>query len=183
MTPFFEGASPSPLALFPELFDFALDQVALQHAQVLDEKNAVEVIDFVAEGAGEEIFATDFEGFALGVLRLYGDKLRTQDVAAKTWNGEAAFFFELFAFGVNNFRVGENEFRFGIFTARDVNDGHAQMQADLGRGESDALRGIHRGEHIFGELLQFGIEVFYRRCGFFEDGIAVLDDWVDFARG
>src|SRR6266436_1077898 len=41
----FEGAKPSPLALFPELFDFALDQVAFQHAQMLDEENAIKVID------------------------------------------------------------------------------------------------------------------------------------------
>jgi len=34
------------------------------------------VIDFVAEGAGQEIFAADFESFAFGVLRLYSYKLR-----------------------------------------------------------------------------------------------------------
>jgi len=33
------------------------------------------VIDFVAEGASQEIFAADFEGFAFGVLRFYSDKL------------------------------------------------------------------------------------------------------------
>src|SRR6266403_5038298 len=37
-----------PLALFPELLDFSFDQVALQHAQVMQKKNSVEVIDLMA---------------------------------------------------------------------------------------------------------------------------------------
>ena len=116
-----------PLALFPELLDFALDQVALQHAQMLDEENAVEVIDFMAEGAGQEVFSTDFKGFALGVLRFDGYKLWAEDVPAETGDGEAAFFFALFAFRVNNFRVGENDFSFRIFPAGYIDDGHAQI--------------------------------------------------------
>src|ERR1700682_1602508 len=149
---------------------------------MLDEENAVEMIDFVAEGAGEEVFAADFKGFALGVLRSYGDELRTQDVAAEAGNGEAAFFFALFPFRVNNFWVGKNDFSFWIFSAGYVDHGHTQIQADLGRSESDALRGVHGGEHIFGELLEFGVEILYRRSGLFEDGIAELDDRVDLAR-
>src|SRR6266404_7587317 len=149
---------------------------------MLDEENAVEMIDLVAEGAGQEVFAADFEGFTLGVLRSYCDELRSQNVAAKTWNGETAFLFTLFAFGVNDFRVGEDDFCFGIFSARDVDHGDAEREADLRRGEPDPGRGIHGGEHIFGELLQFGIEVCYRRCRFFEDWVAILDDWIDLAR-
>src|SRR3979490_2367741 len=64
---------PLPLALFPELFDFALDDVALQHAEMLEKENAVEVIDLMAEGAGEKIFAANFVGLAFGVLSLHGD--------------------------------------------------------------------------------------------------------------
>src|SRR6476661_7319591 len=68
-----------PLALLAELFDFAFDQVALEHAEMLDEEDTVEVIDLMAEGAGQQIFAANFEGFAFGVLGLHGDKLRAQD--------------------------------------------------------------------------------------------------------
>src|SRR5882762_11113923 len=114
-----------PLALLAELFDFAFDQVALEHAEMLDEEDAIEGIDFVAEGAGQEIFAADFEGFAFGVLRFYSDKLGAQDVAAETWNGEAAFFFTLFAFGVDDFGIGEHDFCFGMFSAGYVDHGEA----------------------------------------------------------
>jgi hypothetical protein len=58
------SAAGSPLALLFEFFDFALDEVALEHAQVLQEEDAVEMVNFVAEGTGEKIFAANFEGFA-----------------------------------------------------------------------------------------------------------------------
>src|SRR5712692_10551607 len=116
---------------------------------MLDEKNAVEVIDFVAEGTSKQVFAADLERLAFGVLRLYGDELRPDDVAAKAGNGEAAFFFALFTFGVNDFGIGKDDLGFGIFPAGDVNDGDANGEADLRSGEADALRGIHGGEHIF----------------------------------
>src|SRR6266849_7708347 len=95
-----------PLALLFQLFDFALDQVALQNAQMLDEEDAVEMIDLVAEGAREKVFPANLEAIAFGVLRFYGDELRANDIAAKAGNGEAAFFFALFAFGVDDFRIG-----------------------------------------------------------------------------
>src|SRR5712692_1522891 len=116
---------------------------------MLDEENAVEVINLVAEGAGKQVFAANLERLALGILRFYGDELRPDDVAAKAGNGEAAFFFALFAFSMNDFGIGEDDFGFGVLAAGDVNDGDAKGKADLRRGEADALRGIHGGEHIF----------------------------------
>src|SRR6266446_3897129 len=100
---------------------------------MLDEENAVEVIDFMAERAGQEVFAADFEGFALGVLGLDGNKLRAQDVAPKAGNREAAFFLALFAFGMNDFRIGENDFSFWISPCGDVDHGDSEIQADLRR--------------------------------------------------
>src|SRR5712675_3051463 len=149
---------------------------------MLDEEDAVQVIDFVAEGASQEIFAADFEGFSFGVLRSYGDKLRAQDVAAETWDGEAAFFFALFAFGVNDFGIGEHDFCFGIFSSGYVDHGETQVQADLRGSESDALRSVHGGEHIFGELLEFGVKFLYRRGGLLKNGVAIFDNRIDLAR-
>src|SRR6267143_1490790 len=91
-----------PLALLPEFLDFALDEVALQHAEMLEKEDAVEMINLVAESAGKEIFAANFVGLAFGVLGLHGNKLRTDDVAPEAGNGEAALFFADFSLGVNN---------------------------------------------------------------------------------
>src|SRR6266403_2498027 len=114
-----------PLALFPKFFDFALDEVPFQHAEMLEKENAVEVIDLVAESAGEKIFAPNFVGLAFGVLGPDGDKLRTDDVAAEAGNGEATFFFANFSLGVNDFGIGQDDLGFGIFSAGDVDHGEA----------------------------------------------------------
>src|SRR5258708_99682 len=132
-----------PLALFPELFYFPPDEVALQHAEVLQKKDSVQVIDLMAEGSRQQVFAANFELLALGILRLDGHKLRPQHVAAKSRNREAAFFFANFAFGVNNFRIRQHDLGFGVFPSGYVHDCEPQAQSDLRGGQSHALRRVH----------------------------------------
>src|ERR1700691_2200760 len=79
-----------PLAKFPHLFDFALDQIALQHAEVLNKENAVQVIDLVAERPRQQILAANLKRLAFEVLRFHGDKLWPHHIAAKPRNGQAA---------------------------------------------------------------------------------------------
>ncbi len=76
---------------------------------MLEEEDAVEVIDFVAEGAGEEIFAADFERFTFGVLGFDRDELRADDVAAEAGDGEAAFFFAFFSFEVDDLGIDHDD--------------------------------------------------------------------------
>ena len=64
-----------PLAGFFQFADFALDHVALEHAEMRDEEYSVEVVDLVAEGAGQQSFAAHFEFLAGGVLRANGHVL------------------------------------------------------------------------------------------------------------
>src|SRR5271156_4178736 len=104
------GTRVLPLAGFLQLTDLALDHVALQHAQVSDEEDAVEVIDFVAKCARKQAFAAHFEFFSRSVMRAYGHILRPRNVCAKPRHGEASFLFALFAFGVNDFRIRADEF-------------------------------------------------------------------------
>src|SRR5713226_9958093 len=46
-----------PLAALAELADFSLDEVALDQAEVLDEQNAVQMVNLVAESAPQQTFA------------------------------------------------------------------------------------------------------------------------------
>ena len=56
------GSAPQlPLALFAHLLDLPPDQVALQHAQVLEKQNAVQVIDLVAKGTSQQVFAANLK--------------------------------------------------------------------------------------------------------------------------
>src|SRR5437763_15632308 len=57
-----------PFAGLLQLFDFALDQVTLEGAQVIDEQDSVQVIDLVEKRAGQQVFAAHFEPFAFGFL-------------------------------------------------------------------------------------------------------------------
>ena len=52
-----------PVAGFSQFADAALDQVALEHAQVLDEQDAVQVVGLVAEGARQQAFAVHLVTF------------------------------------------------------------------------------------------------------------------------
>ena len=48
-----------PLALFHQLLDFPLDEIALEKAQVIEEKDTVEVIHLVTECPRQKILAFD----------------------------------------------------------------------------------------------------------------------------
>src|ERR1700730_6029980 len=169
-----------PLAQLPHFLDFVLDQVALEHAQVLDEEDAVQVVDLMAERAGQQIFAANLERLALSILRLYGDELRPDHVTTKAGNGQAAFLLALFAFVVNHLGIRQHHSSLGILAAGYVNHGYTQVQANLRSGQTDPLRCIHRREHVLGELQEVSIKVVHRCRRFLENAIAVFDDRVDF---
>src|SRR6201987_1608212 len=71
----FSGTAALPLARFFHLANFALDHVALEHAEMHDEKRSVQMIDFVAESASEQSFAAHFAFSAGSVLRAHRDVL------------------------------------------------------------------------------------------------------------
>ena len=98
------------------------------------------MVNLVAEGAGEQAFAAAFEGSARRILRAHGDVLRPLDVAAKSGERKAAFFLALLAFGVNDFGISADDFRFGNFSVGNVNYREAQADADLRCRESNAVR-------------------------------------------
>src|SRR5690348_5199457 len=137
-----------PLAGFGQFANFALDEIALERAEMIDEKNSVKVVDFMAKGAGEEAFALHFKFLAGGVLGADGDIQGAQDISAKTRDGEAALLLALLAFGVENYGIGEDELGFGIFARRNIDDGQIQIEANLRGGQADALRGVHGFEHF-----------------------------------
>jgi len=66
---------------------------------------------------------------------------------------EAAFFFALFAFSVNDFGLASTIFASGFFPPVTSTTARRKFKPDLRGSESDALGSVHGGEHIFGELL------------------------------
>ena len=65
---------------------------------MVDEQNAVQVIDLMLDGAGQQVLTGDLELFAFYFLSAHRDLFRAAHWLAETGNAEAAFFSGLLAF-------------------------------------------------------------------------------------
>ena len=92
-------------ALLAQLFDFALDHVALQHAEMLQKENSIEMVYFMTERAREHVFAANLKRLAFGVLRLNRNELRSHHVSAEAGNRKAALFLTNFTFSVRDLGI------------------------------------------------------------------------------
>ena len=144
-----------------------------------DVKLAVEVVGFVEQGAGQQLFAGFFEDLALSVLGAHCDFVGARDVLAEVWDAEAAFTLRVFAFGMNDLWIDEDQLGVGILFEGDVDDGDALADPNLRRSQADSMRGVHRFKHVLDELPQFFIEDGDRFGGLLENGISVLDYGID----
>src|ERR1700677_4171150 len=108
-----------PFACFLQLFDFAFDQGALEGAQVIDEQDAVKMIDLMQHGAGEKVFAADFERFASDFSCADGGLFGATHRLAEARNAEASFFSGLLAVAGDPLGVDQNDpFRLVAFFGR-----------------------------------------------------------------
>src|ERR1700733_6540706 len=163
-----------PFSAFDQFANFAFHEIAFQGADVADVEFAVQVVGFVQESAGQEIFTRLFENFSTNILSADGDFVGTADVLAKVRNAETTLALAMPAFGMNDFGIDEDEFCVGVFFEGDVDDGNAAADADLRGGEADAVGYVHGLEHVFDELLQFLVEDGYFLGGFLENRVAEL---------
>ena len=109
-----------PLALFHQFLDLPLDQVALEKAQMIEEKDTIEMVHFVAERPRQQILAFDGDFLAVQIdafqIRLSSDAGQR----GKAGNAQAAFIFELFAFRLGNFRIDDRDELISFFTSTRV---------------------------------------------------------------
>ena len=97
-----------------DLLEFLPDPLALQPRQMIDEEHAVQMVDFMLHGAGEEFFAADVEEFAFDVLRADDGFVGAFDLFAEAGDGQAAFLADLRAFELDDLRVDQDEPIVGI---------------------------------------------------------------------
>src|SRR5579863_7192926 len=100
----------APRASFPfagllQLLDFALDQIAFQRAQMIDEEDSVQVIDLVQESTGEQVLATDFESLAFDISGAHDGFFGAAHRLAKAGYAEASLFAGLLAFLRDHFGI------------------------------------------------------------------------------
>src|SRR5271155_506210 len=87
-----------PFSRFDQFANFALDQVALERADVADVELAVEMIGFVLEGAGEQVVADLLEDLPGHILGADGCHLRACHVLAEIGDAKTAFTLGVAAF-------------------------------------------------------------------------------------
>jgi len=146
---------------------------------VADIKLTVEMIGFVEQGAGQQLLASFFEDFSLEILRAHGDLIGAGNVLAKVGDTEASFALLVLALGVDDYGIDDDKPGVRVFFEGYVDDRDAASDADLRRGEADAVRGVHRLEHVIGELFQVIVEngdCFGRPL---KDRVAKFYDWID----
>ena len=85
------GGLPVPgLAFLFEPFEGTAHELALEGADVVDEELAVQVVDFVLQGTGEEALGRDGDRFTFGVKSLDVDAGVAFDVAVEAGKAQAA---------------------------------------------------------------------------------------------
>ena len=100
-------------------FYLAFDQVTLERAHMADKQAAIQVVNFMQKGAGEQIVAGFFEPFPVDILR---GRLRCWRAprSREIRQAQAAFLPLLLAFTADHFRIHQNELGLGVFFERDV---------------------------------------------------------------
>src|SRR5262249_2719956 len=138
-------------ALFDRL-QLLLEPLAAQHAQAIDEQHAIQVIHFVLHGAGEEPFAGEHHGLALLTQRTHVDLGGALEAVVDAGNRETALVVVLGARGVLVHGIDESDVQHLLALLGNAEHGDAQAHAHLGRGEADAIVGVHGLVHVLDQL-------------------------------
>jgi hypothetical protein len=170
-----------PFSGLHQFLDLALHQIALQSAQMADVELAIQVIGFMQQSPGQQLFPSFVKNLAVNILGAHGDFVGAGYVLAKVRNTQAPFALRVLALFVNDFRINQHELGVRVFFEGDIDDRDAASDADLRRGQSNPVSGVHGLEHVIDEFLQFLIECCDRFGGFLKDWIAVLYDGINHA--
>ncbi len=183
--------------LFFERLEVGFDagEGVLVHA--VDEEDAVEVVGFVLNAAGEEAVATEGVGDAVFVVVTDADFGGAHDIAANVGKGEAAFFVGVGFVGLGGelgvderHRHEEVERRDGAvefpgeiaFGVAEVHDAELESAPDLLGGEADAVGIVHRVHHIRREFAEGGVKDGDAFSFLAENGGIKMDDRQDHGR-
>src|SRR5260370_14345440 len=123
--------NPLPLSRLHQFLDLALDEVALERADVRDVELAVQVIGLVQEGARQQLFSGVLEKLSAQILRAYRNGLGARDLLAKFGNAQAAFAAPLAALFANDYRIDQNQLAPPFFLEAHLDPPDSLRNADL----------------------------------------------------
>ncbi len=112
-------------------------------------------------------FVGEFQADALGPGNLFVD----------VGNGQAAFLIDTGFLGTPcDFGVDHDGGVLACILSLAIHDEHAGENADLRRGQPDARRIIHSGQHVIGQPTQIVGDVSHRRAGLFQTRVGMDQD-------
>ena len=75
----------------------------------------MQMVDFVLQGAGEQLIAIYLEGVAFHILRLHGDVGSPADIFAEAGDGQTTLFPDLLPLPLDDLWIDEDQFRRRVF--------------------------------------------------------------------
>ena len=126
--------------------------------QVVQVKDAVEVVGFVLNGLGQHTIGLEAQFVAVQILVADAYPLRPVDHSAVAGQAETAFLNLALPFPPDNLRVDQ---RHRLLPALHPDYKQTQQHADLVGRQADAAMGRHSLRHIGGQLAQFAVKPRY----------------------
>src|SRR5262249_3090694 len=108
--------------LLPNL---ALDEVALDGAEVIQEQHSVEMVHFVRKDTRQQTLTLQNLFTALQVFPRDYNSIRTSNFTGKVWNAEATLFLVLLPFLVDNLWVDQRDQLTFLLSSSRVNHNQA----------------------------------------------------------
>src|SRR5262249_23056965 len=140
----YESGRPLPFTGTGQLTDAPDDEITLDTAEAIDEQRAVQVIHLMLQRAREQAGTLALLRNTAPVETLDDHARRPHHRRIEAGNAQTAFFFELHAILLDEFRVNHDEQAGRVAADRDVHHENPQRHADLRGRESHSWRGVHR---------------------------------------
>ena len=140
-------------------------RTSLEKTQVIEEQLSVQVIDLVLKATREQVGRLELEWLPVAIERTHCDARGAFDVPEDLRNRQTSFFTLRRALSEDDLGIHDDN-----RVVLDVDHREALDATHLRRSESDALRGVHRFEHVVGQASQL--------VGHAIDGLRLLtEDW------
>jgi hypothetical protein len=157
-----------------QLGQLGLDAGAFEARQVVDEDLSLQVIQLVLDAYREEAVGLELERLAVTVERAHGDTLGALHLVEDARHRQAAFLAFLGARRCDDLGIDEHAQR--VVGLGDVDDDHALVDVDLGGGQPDAGRGVHRRGHVVDQFADARVDFLHRLGDGVEARIGVVQD-------
>ena len=133
------------------------------------------MIHLVLQADRQQSVGLDRLRLAVQIEVAHDDMLGALDLVVDAGHREAAFLADLHAVALDELGIDQHQQlvpRFG-----GIDDDHPLVHIDLGRGQADARRFVHRLGHVARQTPDAVVNLFDRSGDFFQARIGKAEDW------